>query len=226
MASQLVPLRGKPATITQRRSGMRGTLGWTHRAVGMDERMHGKANFRFPASHPLQRARLCLFTKLTGSGLAGTWITRVSSRLRRRRPMWRRVALALSKYRSNLTIVCTALIGVACSDKKPPAQASINVSTRLGPGDSLARLSRLLLTDSNPHAIGQAITCENVRLIRIYGGVRAARITAEVRDTIYRSTDEAAFRRVDAILANNVFDLSCGYPPGRYPKPTESDSLR
>jgi hypothetical protein len=63
-------------------------------------------------------------------------------------------------------------------------------------------------------------------LIRLYGGASAAKITAEVRDTIYRSTDEVALRRVDALLANNVFDLSCGYAPGPYPKPTDVDSLR
>ena len=111
-------------------------------------------------------------------------------------------------------------------DAGDSASSSIEAPVKQGPGDSLAKLSRVILTDSNPRAIAQAMVCENVRLIRLYGGEKAAKITAEVRDTIYRSTDEAAFRRVDAILANNVFDLSCGYPPGKYPKPAESDSLR
>lgn len=129
------------------------------------------------------------------------------------------------RHSYGIATIYFVLMGVACTERRSPGQTSTNVPAKSGPGDSLAKLSRLLLTDSNTHEIAQAITCENVRLIRLYGGAKAAKITAEVDDTIYRSTDEAALRRAEARVANHVFDLSCGYPPGQYPKPSDPDSL-
>lgn len=125
--------------------------------------------------------------------------------------------------------VAAAVGGMACGESspvrepKPPPRAA---SSKGGPGDSLAKLNRRLLADSNPRVIGQAIVCENVRLVRLYGGRRAAEIAKEVSDTIYRSNDESALRRADAVLANSAFDLSCGYPPGPYPPPITGDSAR
>jgi len=117
---------------------------------------------------------------------------------------------------------------VACRDSVPITRikpAPPHGSGKRGPGDSLAKLSRRLLTDSNPRAIAQAMVCENVRLIRLYGGAKALEIAGEVKETTFRSNDEEALRRVDAKLGNSAFDLECGYPPGPNPTPIPIDSV-
>jgi hypothetical protein len=117
-----------------------------------------------------------------------------------------------------------AVVGIGCRDPRPSSERSGDTQSVQGPGDSLEKLSRLLLTDSSPHAIGQAMVCENLRLMHLYGDAKAVQIAAEVRDRVYRSTDEADLRRVDNILANSTFDPSCGYPPGPSSGPIAEDS--
>jgi hypothetical protein len=83
-----------------------------------------------------------------------------------------------------------------------------------GPGDSLARLSRRFLTDSNTRAIAQAIICEHMRLGQLYGERRASEIAAEVRETVYTEADEAALRRTESKLANSMFSAECDTTAG------------
>jgi hypothetical protein len=106
-------------------------------------------------------------------------------------------------------------------DARPPQHAG---SHGPGPGDSLAKLSRMLLTDSNPRHIAQAIACEHVRLGRLYGSWRASAIAKEVRDTIYTADDDSARIRVDGIIGASAFDLSCGYPRDAAPQQPSGDS--
>lgn len=127
------------------------------------------------------------------------------------------------------TVLAPISGNTACRESSPVQRerpSSQGTARDGGPGDSLARLQRQLLTDSNPRAIAQAIVCENVRLGRLYGAIKADVIAREVQETIYRSSDEAAVRRVEAAVGKNAFDLSCGYPPGPNPPPITSDSGR
>lgn len=109
-------------------------------------------------------------------------------------------------------------IGCRPDDLPPVSQRPAGV----GPGDSLAKLSRMLLLDSNPVAVAQAISCEHGRLIRLHGGQKAHAIARAVRDTIYSWRDRAALRQVDAKLANHVFDTDCGHPLGSDSSPPRS----
>jgi hypothetical protein len=94
----------------------------------------------------------------------------------------------------------------ANSDKPAPRPA--------GPGDSLAKLSRRLLDDPKPVMVYQAISCENARLIRLYGSYKADSIAQAVEDTIYTARDRPALHRVESQLANHMFDTDCGHPLG------------
>ncbi len=95
-----------------------------------------------------------------------------------------------------------------------------------GPGDSLAKLNRRLLTDSNPRAIAQAIVCEHVRLGYQYGEPKAAAIAKQVSETVFKRNDEAALRRVDGILATGMYDATCGRPFGSDSGTVKGDSSR
>lgn len=101
------------------------------------------------------------------------------------------------------------LAGVACNESKPPGASSAGAPGVPGPGDSLAKLSRLLLTDSNPRIIAEALLCEHVRLEALYGPGKALAIAKEVRETVYTDADRDARQRVDKILANNMIDMGC-----------------
>lgn len=124
--------------------------------------------------------------------------------------------------------VVLLLAGPACTKEGasvPVARRSPDTPSNQGPGDSLEKLSRLLLTDPDPHTIGQAMVCENLRLMHLYGEVKAVHIAAEVRDRVYRSIDERALQRVDSMLANHTFDPSCGSAPGTNAEPLAKDSV-
>lgn len=134
-------------------------------------------------------------------------VPRTSSRARRPGHSWRWRA-------SSTALLCaTALSVSACRESTTPAREA----TRAHPperGDSLARLLRRLLTDRDPVAIAQAITCENDRLISIYGPHEANRIAKEVEETTYSWRDRSALRRVGGAIANHVFRTDCGRPFG------------
>jgi hypothetical protein len=83
-----------------------------------------------------------------------------------------------------------------------------------------------MLVDSNPREIAQAIVCEHVRLERLYGAWKAESIADEVMDTLLTARDDSARRRVDAVLANSMFDSACGRSRGAAPKPATGDSSR
>lgn len=111
---------------------------------------------------------------------------------------------------STLLFLILCLVGWGCS----PADSGRPVARPAGPGDSLAKLSRRLLDDPDPVTVYQGISCENARLIRLYGPHKADSIAQAVEDTIYTARDRPALRRVDAQLANHVFDTDCGHPLG------------
>jgi hypothetical protein len=94
-----------------------------------------------------------------------------------------------------------------------------------GAGDSLAKLARLLPTDSNPRAIAQAMLCEQVRLARVYGSANAEIMGEVVLAEVRKETDPEARRRVDNRLANNMFSMECkASTDSKIPDSTASDS--
>lgn len=106
---------------------------------------------------------------------------------------------------------------VTCVPAQPRASESPLDSVGVqvpGPGDSLAKLSRLLLTDPDPAAIRQAIVCEGGRLSQHYGEEEAQRIAVAVADTIYDWRDREAAGRIDVALAAQGFNASCGTEMG------------
>lgn len=104
-------------------------------------------------------------------------------------------------------IVAVAVVVVASRIPKPTVRVA---ATGPGPGDSLAKLARTMLTDSNPRAIAQALVCEQRRLLDVYGPSKGEVIAREVFETVYTDADRERRRQVDRKLANNMFTLDCG----------------
>lgn len=107
------------------------------------------------------------------------------------------------------TMIALGVGGVACGRDSEQDNTLPERSAVPGPGDSLAKLSRLLLTDSDPRTIKQAILCEHVRLQTLYGPDRMIAISKEVRDTVYKRADREALRGIERVLANSMFDMRC-----------------
>lgn len=109
----------------------------------------------------------------------------------------------------------------ACKESAPPNRVETPLSgdPKGGPGDSLAKLHRQLLVDSNPRAIFQQILCEHRRLSRVHGEWGSEAIADKVMDTIFKPADKPARRRVDGILANSTFRMDCPPNDGATPKP-------
>jgi hypothetical protein len=107
-------------------------------------------------------------------------------------------------------LLVVLLVSLGCARTDSPRRDHAPAGP--GPGDSLAKLARRLLTDPDPAMVYQAITCEHIRLGKLYGPYKADSIGREVEDTTYSWRDQSALRQVDAKLANHVFRSECASP--------------
>jgi hypothetical protein len=120
--------------------------------------------------------------------------------------------MPLSKYLTRAVAAVAAVaavFAVVLANRTQKPRPSVTVGPP-GSGDSLAKLARLVLTDSNPRAVAQAIVCEHGRLHDVFGAAKAELIAREVFDTVYTNADRERRRQVDRKLANNMFTLDCG----------------
>ena len=122
------------------------------------------------------------------------------------------MALPTSVVRAAVVAAVIIAVFVVVVVNRTPKPAARVTATGPGPGDSLAKLARMMLTDSNPRAIAQAIVCEQGRLQDVYGEGKGEVIAREVFDTVYTDADRERRRQVDRKLANNMFTLECGRP--------------
>jgi hypothetical protein len=114
----------------------------------------------------------------------------------------------MSRARAILVLLTLA----ACGGGSAAVPGSSASKREPGPGDSLAKLHRHLLVDSNPRAIGQAIICEHKRLQRTYGLWEAEVIADRVMDTVFKADDAKERARVERVLANTTFTIECDEP--------------
>jgi hypothetical protein len=111
-----------------------------------------------------------------------------------------------------LTVVtCLAVTTAACSKGEPPAHRSV-IGDAPGRGDSLAKLTRAVLTARDPVKAMQAMNCETGRLIRQFGPSVAESIRVEVLDTLYSWKDWPARIRIEEQLAHRVIRYDCAKP--------------
>jgi hypothetical protein len=98
-------------------------------------------------------------------------------------------------------------MAVGCTS---PGHRAVGRAPGDGPGDSLARLLRRKLTASDPVPVGQAISCELMRLQLLVGESARTAIFEQVEDTIYTANDRIALHRADSVLGGRTFMLECG----------------
>jgi hypothetical protein len=67
----------------------------------------------------------------------------------------------------------------------------------------------MLLTTPESVRIAEAVVCENLRLIRLFGPAKAESIGAEVDDTLSAALGRDAKRRLDSALAHRVIRANC-----------------
>jgi hypothetical protein len=90
----------------------------------------------------------------------------------------------------------------------PTPKPSRSVATDPRATDSLARLKRVLLTTSDPHAVRQLMICEEMRLYSRLGVAEGRLRMKGMTDTIYKTrADTIAAERADSKLALNLFTV-------------------
>ncbi len=109
------------------------------------------------------------------------------------------------------------IIAAACtrtperSDTRPAAPAAT---------DSLVKLMRKSLTESDPVPVALAMMCESYHLFKRYGEREAIRLSQQAEEIAYTWRDRAAVARRDQKLANHTF------PAGERACTTDPDSTR
>jgi hypothetical protein len=88
-------------------------------------------------------------------------------------------------------------------------ESSTTVSNQPHAADHYARLLRRQLTDSDPKAVQQAITCEMGRIDWAFGGDESRRRLKPVRDSVFRRVeDRRRFNEIDSMLAGQTFEVN------------------
>jgi hypothetical protein len=110
-------------------------------------------------------------------------------------------------------VLAACLLILACDPKPTPTpRPSPSVVTDPHATDSLAKLKRVLLTTSDPHAVRQLMICEEMRLYSRLGVAEGRLRMKGMADTIYKTrADTIAFDLADSKLASNLFTVDSFY---------------
>lgn len=97
-------------------------------------------------------------------------------------------------------LALAAVAAIGCSVPKPAKEGVVAT----GPGDSLASLSRAWVASKSPDEArdrGHQISCEQARLLAVFGFDSANAIMKRVEDTVFSIRDLPARRRVDGWMS-------------------------
>ncbi len=104
-------------------------------------------------------------------------------------------------------LVLLGLLLTACGEPRPKGP-SHTLTTYPHAADRYARLLRRQLSDSNPIALQQQLSCEAARLIDSLGPDEMQLRVAGVEDSVYRTPAARAARtRVDQVISGRSYEV-------------------